>query len=122
MYLTEQITVFGQHEENTLKQIERCIEDDRVAAAVLCADGHFGYNVPIGGVVAYRNAISPSGVGFDIACGNKAVRLDMPGSELRESIVPIMNDIWRKLSFGVGRKNAEKIEHPLFEDNPSLRT
>jgi hypothetical protein len=25
MYLTEQITVFGQHEENTLKQIERCI-------------------------------------------------------------------------------------------------
>ena len=43
------------------------------------ADGHLGYAVPIGGVVAYKDAISPSGVGFDIARGNKAVRLDMPG-------------------------------------------
>ena len=39
------------------------------------ADHHKGYAVPIGGVVAYKDAISPSGVGFDIACGNKAVLL-----------------------------------------------
>jgi tRNA-splicing ligase RtcB (3'-phosphate/5'-hydroxy nucleic acid ligase) len=32
--------------------------------------------VPIGGVVAYEDSISPSGVGFDIACGNKAVLTD----------------------------------------------
>ena len=30
--------------------------------------------MPIGGVVAYRDHISPSGVGFDIGCGNLAVR------------------------------------------------
>ncbi len=39
---------------------------------VLCADGHKGYAQPIGGVVAYRDPISISGVGFDIACGNLA--------------------------------------------------
>jgi RNA-splicing ligase RtcB len=39
--------------------------------AALVADGHLGYAVPIGGVVAYKNTISPAGVGFDIACGNK---------------------------------------------------
>jgi tRNA-splicing ligase RtcB len=33
--------------------------------------------------VAYRDAISPTAVGFDIGCGNKAVCVDMPGSELR---------------------------------------
>ncbi len=47
----------------------------------LMADNHKGYAVPIGGVVAYRGKISPSGVGYDIGCGNKAVRLDMPAAK-----------------------------------------
>jgi tRNA-splicing ligase RtcB (3'-phosphate/5'-hydroxy nucleic acid ligase) len=79
------------------------------------ADQHKGYAVPIGGVVAYKNVISPSGVGFDIACGNKAVLLDMPGADLRARIAPIMDDVWRTISFGVGRRNAESVDHPLFE-------
>jgi tRNA-splicing ligase RtcB (3'-phosphate/5'-hydroxy nucleic acid ligase) len=79
------------------------------------ADGHLGYALPIGGVVAYKDAISPSGVGFDIACGNKAVRLDMPGEELRAKIGAIMDDVWATLSFGVGRKNSERVEHAIFD-------
>lgn len=38
--------------------------------------------MPIGGVVAYDGAISPSGVGFDIACGNKAVLTKVLASDL----------------------------------------
>ncbi|MFB5676323.1 RtcB family protein [Paenibacillus terreus] len=41
--------------------------------ALLMADHHKGYSQPIGGVVAYEGQISPSGVGYDIACG-KATR------------------------------------------------
>jgi len=114
--LTEKITTWGSHEANTINQITRCVQDERVVRAALCADGHLGYAVPIGGVVAYREAISPSGVGFDIACGNKAVLLDMPGTELRARIVPIMDDLWKTISFGMGRKNLERVEHPLFSD------
>lgn len=115
--LNEMITTWGNHEANTINQIARCVQDERVARAALCADGHLGYAVPIGGVVAYRGAISPSGVGFDIACGNKAVLLDIPGTELRARIVQIMDDLWRTISFGVGRKNSEHVEHPLFSEN-----
>jgi tRNA-splicing ligase RtcB (3'-phosphate/5'-hydroxy nucleic acid ligase) len=79
------------------------------------ADGHLGYAVPIGGVVAYKDAISPSGVGFDIACGNKAVRLDIPGQELRAKIGTIMDEVWATLSFGVGRKNSERVDHAIFD-------
>jgi tRNA-splicing ligase RtcB len=79
------------------------------------ADHHKGYAVPIGGVVAYKDSISPSGVGFDIACGNKAVLLDMPASALRADIVKIMDGVWQTISFGVGRRNAERVDHPLFE-------
>jgi len=113
MKMVGDIPVWGVHEEKTLRQIETCAATaDRAA---LMADGHLGYAVPIGGVVAYKNAISPSGVGFDIACGNKAVRLDMPGSELRTRIASVMDEIWSTLSFGVGRRNAEKVEHAIFE-------
>jgi len=79
------------------------------------ADHHKGYAVPIGGVVAYKDSISPSGVGFDIACGNKAVLLDMPGSALRKDISPIMDSVWQTISFGVGRRNEERVDHSLFD-------
>ena len=55
-------------------------------------------------------AIREGAVGFDIACGNKAVRLDMPGSELRANIQSVMDDIWRTLSFGLERNAAFELE------------
>jgi tRNA-splicing ligase RtcB len=113
MKIMEMIPVWGDHEEKTLVQIRTCAATaDRAA---LMADGHLGYAVPIGGVAAYKDAISPSGVGFDIACGNKAVRLDMPGEELRAKIGTIMDEVWATLSFGVGRKNSERVEHEIFD-------
>jgi len=112
------IPVFGTSvDEGALKQIKKTAEDPSVAAVALMADHHRGYAVPIGGVVAYRDHISPSGVGYDIACGNKAVRTDMNGTELRQNIHGIMNDVWKNIAFGVGRKNDEKVDHQLFESD-----
>ncbi len=113
MRLIDNIPVWGPADEGALSQIKTCAKSaDKVA---LMADHHKGYAVPIGGVVAYKNSISPSGVGFDIACGNKAVLLDMPGSALRADIAKIMDSVWQTISFGVGRRNAEKVDHSLFE-------
>jgi tRNA-splicing ligase RtcB len=60
--LIDEIPVFGAEvDEGALAQIKTCARTaDKVA---LMADHHKGYAVPIGGVVAYENAISPSGVG-----------------------------------------------------------
>ncbi|MFC5990226.1 RtcB family protein [Limoniibacter endophyticus] len=85
------------------------------AAGVLCADGHLGYAHPIGGVVGYTDHISISGVGFDIACGNMAVRLDTPYADIAPRIGIILQDIQSVVSFGVGRKNDERVEHELFD-------
>jgi tRNA-splicing ligase RtcB (3'-phosphate/5'-hydroxy nucleic acid ligase) len=116
----ERLTIFGEHEDKTVDQMLNCLDNEYVVRAALLADGHYGYGVPIGGTIAYRNAISPSGVGFDIACGNNAVLTDMPGSELRENIQQIMDDVWSTLSFGVGRKNNERVEHELFDTSNSV--
>ncbi len=50
--------VFGRHDDATIRQMETCLATGSAAAGVLCADGHLGYNHPIGGVVGYEDHIS----------------------------------------------------------------
>ena len=111
-----QACIFGRHDERTLAQMDRCMQVGSVAGGVLCADGHLGYAHPIGGVIAYEDHISISGVGFDIGCGNLAARLDVKKSEIEDRVGTIVRDIAGNVSFGLGRTNAEKVEHPLFDD------
>jgi len=115
MKLIDNIPVWGEPvDESALAQIKNCARSADVVA--MMADHHKGYAVPIGGVVAYQDSISPSGVGFDIACGNKAVLIDLPASEIRANIKTIMDDIWGNLSFGIGLKNKQRVDHELFDD------
>lgn len=111
------LAIFGRHDENTLAQMETCLSTGSAAAGVLCADGHLGYNHPIGGVVGYEDHISISGVGYDIACGNKAVRLDTRHEDIAPRAAAILNDIARIIGFGIGRANAERVDHPLFDSD-----
>src|SRR5262249_59929623 len=112
------IKIFGEHDDRTKEQMARCMQHGSVAGGVLCADGHLGYAQPVGGVIAYEEHVSVSGVGFDIGCGNMAVRLDLPKTEIEDRIGPVLGDIAAKVSFGVGRTNAQKIEHDLFDHPP----
>ena len=107
--------VFGTHDADTIAQINRCVAAGGVRG-VLCADGHKGYAQPIGGVVAYKDRISISGVGFDIACGNLAIRTDAKAEDIGSKIETIMNDVVRDISFGIGRKNKTRVDHELFDD------
>ncbi len=111
------IPVWGEPDAGAVAQMRRCA--GRAERTALMADHHLGYAVPIGGVVAYAGRISPSGVGYDISCGNKAVLLDADAAEVRRNIRPIMDDLWRTLSFGIGRKNPEPVDHELFDDDPA---
>ena len=110
------IVVFGEHDEATLAQMKRIAADEQVTRAVLCADGHKGYSMPIGGVAAYRNAVSPSGVGYDISCGNKAARTDIRADDLRPHIKSLMDQIAQTVVFGVGRSSGKAVDHELFDD------
>jgi tRNA-splicing ligase RtcB len=107
--------IFGQHDDATIKQIETCVAAGG-ERAVLCADGHKGYAQPIGGVVAYKEKISLSGVGFDIACGNLAILTDVTLPQIQLSIARIMDDVVRDISFGIGRKSKTRVDHELFDD------
>jgi tRNA-splicing ligase RtcB (3'-phosphate/5'-hydroxy nucleic acid ligase) len=110
------LQVFGQHDESTVAQMRNCMGVGNVVAGVVCADGHLGYAQPVGGVIAYEKQISISGVGFDIGCGNMAVQLDTPFADIKDRAGAILDDVRRVISFGIGRANAERAEHELFDD------
>lgn len=115
-YQNAPLTIRGEHDATTIEQMKNCMGVGNVVGGVICGDGHLGYAQPVGGVVAYDKQISISGVGFDIGCGNMAVRLDTPYKAI-EGIVPvILNDVRKAISFGVGRTNAQRVEHELFDD------
>jgi tRNA-splicing ligase RtcB len=105
------IKTFGPVDERALEQLKRCAE--KADYAVLCADHHPGYSQPIGGAVGYKNHISPSGVGYDIACGNKAVLTDAMVDDI--DVPKVMDDIVRLIGFGVGRPNPDPVDHPVLQ-------
>lgn len=108
--------IYGSHDDATLKQILACL-DSGAERFVECADGHLGYGHPIGGVAAYRDKISLSGVGYDIGCGNLAIRTDADAATVRENVDAIMDRVFKEVSFGVGRVNDTKVDHALFDDD-----
>ena len=116
MEIIDGIVVFGQHDQATIDQMRRCMTVGPTAAGVLCADGHKGYSQPIGGVVAYRDAVSPSGVGYDISCGIKGVRTTVRADDLRPQIKGVMDAVARTVVFGVGQTSGKAADHELFDD------
>lgn len=117
--------IFGTHEEQTIIQFQDV--RSRAVDAALMADGHVGYVMPIGGVAAYRNQVSVVGVGFDIACGNAAIKTDLTLDSLgdgpkrvRQALSTLADAIADTVSFGLGRKNTAAdapLDHPLFTDD-----
>ena len=116
--------IFGTHDDATRAQLAKVAEHARKVA--LMADGHVGYVMPIGGVAAYDNQVSVVGVGFDIACGNAAIRTDLtlddvggtPGT-VAKRLGRLADEVADTVSFGIGRKNRADdapVDHPLFDD------
>lgn len=106
---------FGAADQSSSSQLIRCLEvsgDESIG--ILCADHHKGYGMPIGGVVASKTYVMPAGVGYDIGCGNLAVRTNLIAKGI--SVSEVMDEIVAKISFGIGRANSEPVsEHPVFD-------
>ena len=47
-------------------------------------DMHWGYGMPIGGVVALSGAISPNMVGVDIGCGMRSIKTSLTEINLED--------------------------------------
>lgn len=97
-----------------VKQIDNIIEHPwLIGHVVLTPDGHVGYGMPIGGVVALDGAICPNMVGVDIACGMLAVKTSLTEIST-EQLKKIMGVIREKIPVGF-KHHSEPQKHKLFE-------
>jgi tRNA-splicing ligase RtcB (3'-phosphate/5'-hydroxy nucleic acid ligase) len=111
------VKTFGPVDDRSLQQLERCMAAGDAEFGVLCADHHPGYSQPIGGGIAYEGYVSPSGVGYDIGCGNKASRTDLTRADLDAlgGVEAVMREITRRISFGLGVPAQERVDHPVLD-------
>lgn len=125
----ERINIFGKEliDQAAIEQIETAMKLPVTFAGALMPDAHVGYGLPIGGVLAVKDAVIPYGVGVDIGCRMALSIFDIPIKELSESIVHFRKSIMDSTCFGAGkgfaksqRSEHQVLEDPLFRTNPLL--
>ena len=80
--------------------------------ALAMPDIHEGYGFPIGGVAAFdldEGIISPGGVGYDINCGVRLLRSKITLDEIKDQLVPLINQIQRDVPSGLGSRVKERL-------------
>ncbi len=85
-----------------------------VKASLAMPDIHFGYGLPIGGVIAtdWENGIvSPGGVGFDINCGVRLLRTNLKFEDIKDKREKLVNTLFRKIPTGVGSTGKLRLSH-----------
>lgn len=100
-----------------IKQIDLASLLPVSVAGALMPDAHVGYGLPIGGVLATRNAVIPYAVGVDIACRMKLTVLDLPVSWLDEKQDRLGEVIEKETRFGVGATFRHHREHEVMDED-----
>ena len=96
--------------------------DDAVSLKVavkgaLMPDAHMGYGLPIGGVLAVKDAVIPYAVGVDIACRMKLSVLAIPFSEYEAHKQIFRQALETQTKFGVGESFSRKRQHCVMDED-----
>ena len=105
------------HPTDVIKQFEDALSLPVSVTGALMADAHLGYGIPIGGVLATRNAVIPYAVGVDIACRMKMSILSTPVERFQNNRRVYRAAIERETSFGVGKKFKKARHHRVMDED-----
>jgi len=92
-----------------------------VGASMAMPDMHFGYGLPIGGVVATDierdGIISPGGTGYDINCGVRMAVTDLTRKDLdkKDRLQKLVDTLFNQVPTGVGSKGPIKLSRRELE-------
>ncbi len=86
-------------------------------AGALMPDAHVGYGLPIGGVLATRDAVIPYAVGVDIACRMMMTVFDVPPERLAKDRERFATIIERNTLFGAGQSFRKRAEHAVMDED-----
>lgn len=106
-------------EAGAVAQMETAMKLPVTAGGALMPDAHQGYGLPIGGVLATRNAIIPYGVGVDIGCRMALTIYDIPVDHFLKSPSQYKRELIANTRFGAGHgfKGNEQTDHPVLDSS-----
>jgi tRNA-splicing ligase RtcB (3'-phosphate/5'-hydroxy nucleic acid ligase) len=108
--------VWGEDlEPVALQQLQNACRLPVSVAGALMPDAHQGYGLPIGGVLATREAVIPYAVGVDIACRMKLSVLDLPPAALASDRERLARALEQETRFGVGAEFRERRQHAVMD-------
>jgi tRNA-splicing ligase RtcB len=109
-------TIYGREaiEEGALKQMQIAMKLPVTVAGALMPDAHPGYGLPIGGVLATKNAVIPYGVGVDIGCRMCMTLYPLPPALLAEKKEDFKKLLLNNTKFGTATFK-KPMEHEIFE-------
>ncbi|MFC1570773.1 RtcB family protein [Candidatus Omnitrophota bacterium] len=101
--------------DNALQQVANAAHlPGIVKASMAMPDIHWGYGLPIGGVVATDidegGVVSPGGVGYDINCGVRLVRTDLSYEEVRGRVKELVDVLYSGVPAGVGSTGDIRVD------------
>lgn len=94
-----------------MDQFESAMEQDFSVKGALMADAHTGYSLPIGGVIATRDVILPSWVGYDIGCGMCAVPTTFSPKQIQKKAKNIFEEIYKRVPVGFAVHKKSQKSH-----------
>ena len=107
-------------EPDALTQMRNACKLPVAVSGALMPDAHVGYGLPIGGVLATRDAVIPYAVGVDIACRMKMSVLDLPVTALADDKKRLTVALERETRFGVGATFRAPRAHQVMDENWSV--
>ena len=102
--MVEHVIFAEDLEEGALAQFNNASRLMPARKSALMPDAHQGYGLPIGGVLALDNAISPYAIGVDIGCRMKISIFPLPykGEKTREWHPDFKKILMEQTRFGLG--------------------
>ena len=101
-------------EEGALRQMEMAMKLPITVGGALMPDAHQGYGLPIGGVLATKNAVIPYGVGVDIGCRMCMTLYDLPITIMEEKKEVLKKMLVNNTMFGQATFKKPK-DHEILE-------
>ncbi|WP_108869203.1 RtcB family protein [Aquimarina aquimarini] len=110
-------TIYGANEieEQAKYQLFDALKLPVSVAGALMPDAHAGYGLPIGGVLATKNAVIPYAVGVDIGCRMCLTMYPIAISYLKGKKQQLENILSEHTKFGMYETHKVKHDHPIFE-------
>ncbi len=102
-------------ESNVIDQMTNACNLPITVAGALMPDAHLGYGLPIGGVLATKNAVIPFAVGMDIACRMKLSVFDLPTKMIVDDTDRLVKVLKKETAFGVGGRFQHHRDHEIMD-------